>query len=92
VVQSDARNALLTSTIVAMITKNLSRIGTDPTQVLIEVASADGRSSGPKVDSAVTCGNLFAVHESLIHKRIGTLPAPLMLLVNDGLKAALSLP
>jgi mRNA-degrading endonuclease toxin of MazEF toxin-antitoxin module len=92
VVQSDARNALLTSTVVAMVTKNLSRIGTDPTQVLIEVASADGRSSGLKVDSAVTCGNLFTVHESLIHKRIGVLSAPLMHQVNDGLKVALDLP
>jgi mRNA interferase MazF len=92
VVQADARNAILTNTIVAMITKNISRVGTDPTQLLIDVSTPDGQRSGLHGNSAVTCGNLFTVHEGRIRKKIGELPDPLMRKVNDCLKAALQLP
>jgi mRNA interferase MazF len=92
VVQADVRNALLTDTIVAMITRNLSRVGRDPTQLLIDISTPDGRQSGLKVNSAVTCGNLFTIHEDLVQRKIGELPATLMRLVNDCLKAALELP
>ncbi len=46
VVQSDTRNALLTETIVALITKNLRHAATDPTQVQIDVSTPDGLASG----------------------------------------------
>lgn len=41
VVQSDQRNAILTNTIVAPITKNLQRLRTDPTQLLIDIATPE---------------------------------------------------
>jgi mRNA interferase MazF len=62
VVQSDVCNAILTSTIVAMITTNLARVGTDPTQMLVDVSTPDGLKSGLSRTSAVTCANLFTVH------------------------------
>ena len=92
VVQSDLRNALLTNTIVAMITKNLNRVGKDPTQLLIDVSTPDGQMSGLNVNSAVTCGNLFTLHEDLIRRKLGELPDLLMRQINDCLKAALELP
>ena len=92
VVQANGRNNSLTNTVVAMITKNLSRVGTDPTQLLIELSTPDGQNSGLKVNSAVTCGNLFTVHENLIRKKIGVLSDVLMRQINDCLKAALELP
>ena len=92
VVQSDARNALLTNTVVAMITKNVSRVGVDPTQVLIDITTPDGALSGLTLTSAVTCGNLFTVHEDLVRRKIGDLAAPLLRQVDDALKAALDLP
>lgn len=92
VVQSDARNALLRETVVVLISKNLKHIGTDPTQLLIDMATPDGKLSGLRVDSAVKCGKLFTLHEDMIRKKIGVLSAPLMKQVNDCLKAALDLP
>jgi mRNA interferase MazF len=92
VVQADARNALLTNTIVAMITRNLSRVGTDPTQLLIDISTPDGQRSGLNAISAVTCGNLFTVHEDLVRRKIGELSDALMQQVNDCLKRALELP
>ena|SRR5579872_2514278 len=92
VVQSDARNALLRETVVVLVSKNLKHIGTDPTQLLIDIATPDGKLSGLRVDSAVKCGKLFTLHEDMIRKKIGVLSAPLMKQVNDCLKAALDLP
>jgi mRNA-degrading endonuclease toxin of MazEF toxin-antitoxin module len=71
IVQDDARNALLSNTIVAVITRNLHRVGIDPTQLLIDINTPDGKRSGLKATSAVTCGNLFTLHDDRIRKRIG---------------------
>jgi mRNA interferase MazF len=92
VVQSDRRNAVLTNTIVVLITKNLQRVRTDPTQLLIDLATPEGKQSGLQVASAITCGNLYTVHERHIIKTIGSLPAALMRQIDVCLKAALDLP
>jgi mRNA interferase MazF len=92
VIQSDKRNALLTETIVALITKNLRYVTTDPTQLLIDISTPDGQASGLNANSAVKCGKLYTIHEDLIRRKIGVLSAPLMFQINDCLKAALELP
>jgi len=91
VVQSDARNAILTHTILAMITKNVSRVGVDSTQVLVDISTPDGQLSGLRATSAITCGNLFTAHEDRIQKKIGDLAPSLMQQVELALKAALGL-
>lgn len=92
IVQSDVRNQLLNHTVVAMLTTNLSFVGSDPTQVLVDIATPHGAGSGLSATSAIRCGNLFTLHEKVILRKIGTLPAVLMRQVNDGLKKALELP
>ncbi len=92
VVQTDQRNAILTNTIVALITKNLQRLRTDPTQLLIDISTPEDRQSGLHVNSAIACGNLYTVHERHIIKTVGSLPAALMVQADACLKAALDLP
>jgi mRNA-degrading endonuclease toxin of MazEF toxin-antitoxin module len=92
VVQNDTRNALLTETIVVLISKNVQHVHTDPTQLLIEIATPDGQAPGLNSDSAVKCGKLFTLHEGLIRRRIGSLSVSLMQQVNDYLKTAMALP
>jgi mRNA interferase MazF len=92
VIQSDARNAILSETIIVMISRTLKHIGTDQTQLLIAIGTPEGKASGLKADSAVKCGKLFTVHESLIRKRIGALSALLMRQIDQCLKVALDLP
>lgn len=53
VVQTDQRNAILTETIVSLISKNLYHLGVDPTQFLIDLQTPDGKASGLNVNSAV---------------------------------------
>jgi mRNA interferase MazF len=92
VVQNDRRNVLLGETIVVLITKNLHSVHSDPTQLLIDLGTPDGKASGLNANSAVKCGNLFTIHQGLVRKQIGLLSAGLMQRVNDCLKEALELP
>jgi mRNA interferase MazF len=92
VVQNDVRNARLSEIIVVLITSNIRHVTTDPTQLLIDIGTTDGKASGLNVTSAVKCGKLFTVHEDLVRRRIGLFSPAIMQRVNDCLKTALELP
>ena len=92
VVQGDRRNAALTETIVAIISKNIAHILTDPTQLLVDLKTTGGKAAGLKLTSAVKCGKLFTIDDRLIRRKIGVLSGTMMQSVNDCLKAALELP
>jgi mRNA interferase MazF len=91
VVQNDRDNQRLSNTIVALITKNVSRVH-EPTQFLIDIATPGGQQSGLNQSSAVACGNVFTVAQSKVRRLIGALPAPAMAQVDTCLKSALELP
>lgn len=92
VVQCDRNNGRLSNTVVAMITGNVRRAAIEPTQVLVDPATSDGRSSGLRGLSAVKCENLFTVAQADILHLIGHLSAPLMRRVDAALRASLELP
>jgi mRNA interferase MazF len=91
VVQNDRDNGRLTNTILAMVTSVTHR-ALEPTQVLVETATADGKLAGLRQDSVVNCVNLLTIEQRRILVTIGGLSAPLIQKVNDSLKAALALP
>ena|SRR5438128_12623452 len=91
IVQEDSRNALLTHTIVAVISKNVTRVGIDPTQLWLDISTPDGKASGLHVNSAVTCGNLYTVHEKHLIKTIGRLSPMLLRQIDACLKKALGI-
>ena len=62
VVQADHRNAILTNTVVPAISKNVSRVHVDPTQILVDIATPDGKLTGLIITSAVNLRQL--VHGS----------------------------
>ena len=74
-----------------LITKNVSRVQ-EPTQFLIDVATADGQQSGLNQNSAVTCGNLFTVALTKIRRVIGSLSTSAMAQIDACLKVALKVP
>src|SRR4051812_13149449 len=90
IVQNDRDNQRLTNTIVALITKNVSRAH-EPTQLLIDVTTPHGQQSGLNQASAVTCTNLFTISQTKIHRVIGSLPPAGMTQVDDRLRVALGL-
>jgi mRNA-degrading endonuclease toxin of MazEF toxin-antitoxin module len=91
VVQSDERNAVLPTTIVVTITNNLSRVGTDPTQLFIDVNTPDSAGTGLSANSAVMCRNLFTIDQDSVHRKLGKLSDALMQQVTSRLKMALQL-
>lgn len=91
IVQSDVYNPKLHHVVVAEITTNLT-LATDPANLLIEVAAAEGQATGLLQDSVVTCLHLATMSEARISKVIGKLPLPLLHKLDDCLKAALGLP
>jgi mRNA interferase MazF len=92
VVQSDHNNRRLQDTIVALVTRTTRRAQAEPTQLLIDINTAEGKQSGLLQTSAVKCEHLETVLQADIQQRVGSLTPALMAKINDCLKAALELP
>lgn len=90
IVQNDKDNARMTNTIVVMFTSVTRRSG-EPTQLLIEVSTPDGKLTGLHRDSVVNCSNLLTIEQSSVISTIGRMSATLIALVDDCLKASLDL-
>ena len=90
VIQNDRNNQRLTNTIVVGITSNTSRVH-EPTQLLIRVASPEGKQAGVIADSAVSCENILTIENGLISRKVGQLPASVMAQVDACLKVSISL-
>jgi mRNA interferase MazF len=92
VVQCDRNNQRLQDTIVALITRTTHRAQTEPTQLIIDIATPEGKQSGLLQTSAVKCEHLETILQADIRRTIGSLAAPLMQQINDCLKSSLELP
>lgn len=90
VVQTDRNNVRLTNVIVVAITTTTHR-SNQPTQLLVQAGTPEGRQSSLAHDSVITCENIATLDTGLILRKIGSLPADVMLQVNDCLKASLDL-
>jgi mRNA interferase MazF len=91
VVQSDFYNTRIANVLVATITSNLSRNG-DAAHLLIDVSTPDGRQSGLKCDSLVSCLNLATLPPADIGRVIGSFTNLMMQDVDKCLKAAMGIP
>jgi mRNA-degrading endonuclease toxin of MazEF toxin-antitoxin module len=90
-VQSDAYHQTVNTIIVAEVTKNLA-MANDPACLFIDLNTPDGRATGLKRDSVVSCLLLATIDANRAHKVLGTLPAVMTSSLNDCLKAALGMP
>ena len=91
VIQNDKDNNRLLNTIVAQIT-GTTRRSLEPTQVLIETGTIEGRQSGLSFDSVVNCVNVVTLDKNHVLRKLGNLPDALMRQVNDALKVVMELP
>lgn len=88
VVQSDRYNSRLNTSLFAEISSNISRAGSEPTHVLIDITTAEGQQSGLHNSSVVKCTNLTLFPQTSVVQTIGHLPDVLMQEVNEALKLA----
>ena len=89
VVQNDAHNRRMASTVVVLITKTTHRARHEATQFLIEADFEEGKAAGMHLNSAIACTNLYTVHQDFITYRIGRLTETLVPTLDGCLKAAL---
>jgi mRNA interferase MazF len=89
VVQNDRNNQRLDDTIVVVITSRTRHAASEPTQLLVEVATLDGKQTGLLFDSAVQCENILTVDGQFIMRKIGAFPQSLMQQVRDCLRVSL---
>ncbi len=90
VVQNDKNNARLANTIIAAITTVTRRIH-EPTQLLVDITTVEGKTSGLLFNSAISCENLATIEQRLIQRKIGVLPDSALAEVAVCLKASLGL-
>ena len=91
VVQCDRNNDRLDDVILVMITSVIGRATAEPTQLLVEISSPEGQSSGLLRDSAVKCEHLVTLDRGLIGRVIGRLTSGVMKNVDLCLKESLGL-
>ena len=77
--------------ILALITSTTHRAALEPTQLLTDLASPEGRQSGLLHNSAVKREHLITLHQRLIKRLIGRLPTQLMQKVDLCLKVSLGI-
>lgn len=90
VVQNDRNNQRMANTILVAITTTTHR-SNEPTQLVVDPATPDGRMSGLMMPSVVSCENLATIERRLISRILGRLPAVMMHQVDAGLKSALAI-
>ena len=91
IVQSDYNNKRLDDVIVAVITRTVKNATLEPTQLLIDLSTADGKATNLLHTSAVKCEHLITIDQKLIRRTIGTLSSAMMIQIDACLKAALDL-
>ena len=91
VVQSDAYAGVLTTVVVAEVTKNLG-LANDPACLFIDVTTPEGQATGLVRDSVVSCLLLVTVYADTVAEVLGTLSDSMKQKLDACLKAALGLP
>jgi mRNA-degrading endonuclease toxin of MazEF toxin-antitoxin module len=91
VVQADALNRQLDDTIIALVTSSPRWFTGSPSQLAIDIATADGRQAGLRLKSVVQCENLTTIEQTFVVRNIGQLSPALLLQLNVCLRAALGL-
>ena len=91
VVQNDRLNLRLHSTVVAIITSTNTRAQNEPSQMLIDIGTPDGKQTGLLHNSTVKAEHIDTVDQRDIVRKIGHLSPALMLQLDQCIKAALNI-
>ena len=91
VVQADSYSVLVTTVVVAEVTKNLD-LANDPACLLIDVSTSEGQATGLVRDSVVSCLLIVTVYADTVAQVLGRLSDAMKAKLDECLKAALGLP
>src|SRR5580693_9415050 len=91
IVQSDAYAGVVSTFVVAEVTKNLT-MASDPACLFIDASTPEGRTTGMVRDSVVSCLVLVTVYADTVAQVLGTLWPAMRQKLDECLKVALGLP
>lgn len=90
VVQSDAYSGMVSTAVVAEVTKNLT-MKDDPACLFIDVSTPEGKATGLIRDSVVSSLVLDTVYSDTVAQVLGSLSPPLLQKLNHCLKTGLGI-
>jgi mRNA interferase MazF len=90
IVQADYYNQRIQNVLVATITSNLNRRN-DAAHLFIDVSTPEGKQSGLRVDSLVSCINIAVVAKKDLRANIGELSDRIMQQIDDCIRTAFGL-
>ena len=90
VIQSDVYAGLVSTVVVAEITKNLA-MANDPACLFIDINTPEGQSTGLVRDSVISCVLLVTVYADTVAQVLGTLSMLQMQKLDQCLRAGLGL-
>jgi len=88
IVQADVLNQSIDDTILALVTRTRRSASTE---LLIDLATPDGKQSGLFHTSVVDCKNLLTADQKFVYTQLGSLSVSLLSGLDDCLKSALGL-
>ena len=91
VVQADAYAGVVSTLVVAEVTKNLA-LASDPACLFIDTSTPEGKATGLVRDSVVSCLVLMTVYADEVAQVLGALSPAMKQKLDGCLRAALGLP
>ena len=91
IISNDYNNARLDDVLLVPLTSNTSRATREPTQVVIEMNSPEGKQGGLRLDSVIDCTVIATIPKTLLVNKIGDFPNEVMERVDMCLMVALSI-
>ncbi len=91
IISNDYNNARLDDVLLVPLTSNTSRATRELTQVVINMNSPEGQSSGLRLDSVIDCTVIATIPKTLLVSKIGAFPQEVMERVDQCLMVAMAI-
>lgn len=91
IISNDYNNARLDDVLLVPLTSNVSRGAREPTQVVVEMNTPEGKAGGLRLDSVIDCTVIATIPKTLLVTKIGAFPNEVMERVDMCLMIALSI-
>lgn len=91
IISNDYNNARLDDVLLVPLTSNVTRAAREPTQVVVEMNTPEGKAGGIRLDSVIDCTVIATIPKTLLVSKIGCFPNEVMERVDMCLMIALSI-
>ena len=91
IISNDYNNGRLDDVLLVPLTSNVTRASHEPTQVVVQMTSPEGKAGGLRRDSVIDCTVIATIPRTLLVSKIGAFPNEVMERIDMCLMVALSI-